>query len=63
MSDQEKQHRERMVAEQIRARGVRDNRVLDARNKVHREAFVPENVVQIDLNYNFRTIKSANLAR
>jgi protein-L-isoaspartate(D-aspartate) O-methyltransferase len=44
MTDLEKQHRERMVAEQILARGVRDKRVLNAMSKVHREAFVPENV-------------------
>ena len=34
--------RQRMVAEQIRARGVRDARVLAAMGKVRREAFVPE---------------------
>ncbi|TFG77873.1 MAG: protein-L-isoaspartate(D-aspartate) O-methyltransferase [Thermodesulfobacteriales bacterium] len=44
MTDLEKQHRERMVAEQIFARGVRDKRVLDAMSKVNRKAFVPENV-------------------
>lgn len=44
MTDLEKQHRERMVAEQIIARGVRDKRVLDAMSKVNRKAFVPENV-------------------
>jgi protein-L-isoaspartate(D-aspartate) O-methyltransferase len=33
-----------MVAEQIEARGVRDEKVLDAMGKVRREAFVPENV-------------------
>ena len=44
MVDLEKQPRERMVAEQILARGVRDKRVLDAMSKVSREAFVPENV-------------------
>ena len=32
----------RMVAEQIRARGVRDERVLDAMARVPRERFVPE---------------------
>ena len=31
-----------MVAEQIRARGVVDRRVLDAREKVPREIFIPE---------------------
>ena len=31
-----------MVAEQIRARGVRDERVLDAMTRVPREQFVPE---------------------
>ncbi len=44
MTDLEKQSRERMVVEQILARGVRDKRVLDAMSKVSREAFVPENV-------------------
>ncbi len=44
MTDLEKQHRERMVAEQIFARGVHDKRVLDAMSKVNRKAFVPENV-------------------
>ncbi|MGI9533393.1 MAG: protein-L-isoaspartate O-methyltransferase family protein, partial [Thermodesulfobacteriota bacterium] len=44
MTDLEKQHRERMVAEQILARGVRDKRVLDAMSKVRRKAFVPENI-------------------
>jgi len=44
MADLEKQQRERMVAEQILARGVRDKRVLDAMSKVSREAFIPENV-------------------
>jgi protein-L-isoaspartate(D-aspartate) O-methyltransferase len=34
--------RNRMVAEQIRARGVVDRRVLDAMEKVPREVFVPE---------------------
>jgi protein-L-isoaspartate(D-aspartate) O-methyltransferase len=33
--------RSRMVAEQIRARGVRDARVLDAMTRVPREQFVP----------------------
>lgn len=44
MVDLEKQRRERMVVEQILARGVRDKRVLDAMSRVSREAFVPENV-------------------
>ena len=43
MTDMKKQ-RERMVAEQIAARGVRDTLVLDAMRKVPREAFVPENL-------------------
>jgi protein-L-isoaspartate(D-aspartate) O-methyltransferase len=34
--------RRRMVAEQIRARGVVDRRVLDAMEKVPRELFIPE---------------------
>ena len=36
--------RARMVAEQIRARGVRDPRVLDALLRVPRELFLPEDV-------------------
>lgn len=36
--------RARMVAEQIRARGVRDPRVLDALLRVPRELFLPEEV-------------------
>ncbi len=39
-----KKLRERMVAEQVHARGVRDTRVLEAMRSVHREAFVPANV-------------------
>jgi len=35
--------RERMVAEQIRARGVRDMRVLEAMRKIPRHLFVPPN--------------------
>ena len=34
--------RHRMVAEQIRARGVRDDRVLDAMSRIPRERFLPE---------------------
>ena len=34
--------RHRMVAEQIRARGVRDDRVLDAMTRIPRERFLPE---------------------
>lgn len=34
--------RARMVAEQIAARGVRDERVLDAMRRIPREVFVPE---------------------
>jgi len=36
--------RDRMVAEQIAARGVRDQRVLDAMREIPRAAFVPENL-------------------
>jgi protein-L-isoaspartate(D-aspartate) O-methyltransferase len=36
--------RARMVAEQIRARGVRDDRVLDAMRRVPREQFLPPEV-------------------
>jgi protein-L-isoaspartate(D-aspartate) O-methyltransferase len=36
--------RRRMVAEQIRGRGVRDERVLDAMVRVPRERFLPEEV-------------------
>lgn len=34
--------RHRMVAQQIRARGVRDERVLDAMTRIPRERFLPE---------------------
>jgi protein-L-isoaspartate(D-aspartate) O-methyltransferase len=34
--------REEMVERQVRARGVRDRRVLQAMRKVPREAFLPE---------------------
>jgi protein-L-isoaspartate(D-aspartate) O-methyltransferase len=44
MADLRKKNRERMVEEQILARGVRDKRVLNAMRKVRREAFVPENL-------------------
>jgi len=33
--------RERMIVEQLAAKGVRDERVLDAMRQVAREAFVP----------------------
>ena len=33
-----------MVAEQIRARGVRDERVLDALERVPRESFIPDDL-------------------
>ena len=36
--------RQKMVDEQIKARGIRDERVLTAMVKVPREAFLPENV-------------------
>jgi protein-L-isoaspartate(D-aspartate) O-methyltransferase len=36
--------RRRMVAEQIRARGVRDDRVLDALERVPRESFIPDDL-------------------
>jgi protein-L-isoaspartate(D-aspartate) O-methyltransferase len=36
--------RRRMVAEQIRARGVRDERVLDALERVPRESFIPDDL-------------------
>jgi len=36
--------RKRMVSEQIHARGVRDDKVLQAMGKVRREVFVPEHV-------------------
>ena len=38
------QQRNRMVAEQITARGVRDRNVLEAMGKVRREAFLPNNL-------------------
>ncbi|AWB86399.1 protein-L-isoaspartate(D-aspartate) O-methyltransferase [Mycetocola zhujimingii] len=40
--DDFRQRRERMVAEQLQARGIRDSRVLDAMRRVPREAFVRE---------------------
>jgi len=39
--------RQRMVAEQISARGVRDERVLSSMQKVQRERFVPEEMREI----------------
>jgi protein-L-isoaspartate(D-aspartate) O-methyltransferase len=36
--------RQKMVEEQLKPRGIRDQRVLDAMAKVPREEFVPENV-------------------
>jgi protein-L-isoaspartate(D-aspartate) O-methyltransferase len=44
MAELKKQERERMVTEQILARGVRDKQVLDAMRKINRESFVPENL-------------------
>jgi protein-L-isoaspartate(D-aspartate) O-methyltransferase len=41
MKDRRKE-RERMVRDQIAARGVRDERVLDAMRRVPREEFIPE---------------------
>ncbi len=41
-SDPNRKNREKMVADQIEARGVVDERVLDAMRKVPREAFVRE---------------------
>ncbi len=38
--------RERMVSEQIRARGVKDERVLDAMRRVSRHCFVPAPLLQ-----------------
>ena len=58
MVDLEKQRRERMVAEQILARGVRDKRVLDAMSKVSREAFVPENVRWPFIFYSFDLVNN-----
>jgi protein-L-isoaspartate(D-aspartate) O-methyltransferase len=40
--EQYEQARERMVAEQIEARGIKDQSVLDAMRKVPRHLFVPE---------------------
>jgi protein-L-isoaspartate(D-aspartate) O-methyltransferase len=42
--DVESAARERMVDEQIAARGVRDPRVLNAMRRVPRERFVPEDL-------------------
>src|SRR4030095_12439081 len=36
--------RQKMVEEQLKPRGIRDQRVLDAMGKVPREEFVPENL-------------------
>jgi protein-L-isoaspartate(D-aspartate) O-methyltransferase len=44
MAELKKQECEKMVTEQIIARGVRDKLVLDAMRKVRREKFVPENI-------------------
>ncbi len=44
-SSAQREARERMVREQIAARGVRDQRVLDAMRKVARHLFVPPSMV------------------
>lgn len=44
MSDDFERDRRRMVDSQIRARGVRDERVLDAMGKIPRHLFVPESL-------------------
>ena len=44
--DLERQLREKMVERQIRARGIRDERVLDALRRIPRSAFAPE--VRVD---------------
>ncbi len=44
MAELKKQERERMVTEQILARGVRDKQVLDAMRRVNRESFIPESI-------------------
>jgi protein-L-isoaspartate(D-aspartate) O-methyltransferase len=51
------QQRQSMVAEQIAARGVRDTRLLDAMRKVHREAFVAPDT--LDLAYEDRPLPIA----
>ena len=38
--------REQMVARQLRARGIRDQRVLRAMGRVAREAFLPEELAE-----------------
>jgi protein-L-isoaspartate(D-aspartate) O-methyltransferase len=38
------EQRQRMVADQLRARGVRDERILSAMGRVPRTAFVPDNL-------------------
>jgi protein-L-isoaspartate(D-aspartate) O-methyltransferase len=43
-SENYEEKRERMVQDQIQARGVKDERVLAAMKKVPRHAFVPENM-------------------
>ncbi len=44
-ADGHKQEREAMVRDQIRARGVRSEKVLDALRKVQRHLFVPDEMV------------------
>ncbi len=43
VSDEYAEKRSRMVVKQIKVRGVRDTRVLEAMNKVPRHEFVPQN--------------------
>ena len=42
-----KKFRQRMVDDQIRSRGVRDEKVLDAMGQVPRELFVPEDIQEL----------------
>ena len=46
-ADRHQQRREAMVRDQIRARGVRSAKVLDALRKVQRHLFVPDDLVDV----------------
>jgi protein-L-isoaspartate(D-aspartate) O-methyltransferase len=46
MDDGNRMRRDRMVARQIEARGIRDVRLLQAMREVPREAFVPERLTE-----------------
>jgi protein-L-isoaspartate(D-aspartate) O-methyltransferase len=46
MDDDNRKRRDRMVARQLEARGIRDARLLEAMRQVPREAFVPKNLTE-----------------